>query len=299
MIITQKFYKFGGLVILTSLLVLVGSLWQSDVLKVQASVQVLVVSRTAIAFSTVFPGEDLSETYSVALDTSSNLATYVTTLQSPSSVGPGDPLHGLKDLCPLLDIKSIDNPSEGDTLTSASLSRPHDILDKWQVRLKVPAIKGEVSQDHDGGIIVMGGDFGCKIIITTNKVKQPEITLNKTGTADNHGKISYKISYNITGSGMLTNVVITDPLPAGTTFVSADHGGTLASTIVTWHLGSLTAPTSGNVNLVVSTFSQACTFENNAKITADNLDKPVTASSHVELHGCKQIDKKYPDKGNH
>lgn len=166
--------KKFGLIALTVLLVVGGSFWQSNLLQVQAAVQVLLVSRTAIAFGTVFPGEHPVETYTVQLDTSANSATYITTL---------DPLAGLKNLCPFLDLKSIDSPAEADTLPASSLSRPGDVLDKWQVQLKVPGIKGELSQDHNGGIIIKGGNFGCKITIIT-RVKPGKIIICKKSVGD-------------------------------------------------------------------------------------------------------------------
>ena len=163
--------KKFGFIILTVLLVGGGSLFQQRVLQVNATVQVLLVSRTAIAFGDVFPGEHPSETYTVQLDTSANSATYATTL---------DPLPGLQNLCPFLNLHSIDSPAEPDTLPASRLERPGDVLDKWQVQLSVPGIKGELSQDHDGGIIVQGGNFGCKITITTVSVPGKIIICKKS-----------------------------------------------------------------------------------------------------------------------
>ena len=111
------------------------------------------------------------------LDTSANSATYVTTL---------DPLPNLLNLCPFLNVHSIDVPAEPDTLAAASLSRPGDVLDNWQVELNVPGIKGELSQDHNGGIIVTGGNYGCKITIVTRtkpgKIIICKQSLNGTGS---------------------------------------------------------------------------------------------------------------------
>ena len=244
--IAKKTYRLGGLTFLTVIMVAIGSFWQTNVLKVEASVQVLLVNKTAIPFGTIFPGEDLAETYTVALDTSINVATYTTTLS---------PISGLKDLCPLLEIKNIDTPAEpGDDFTESDLNRPADTIDKWQVRIKVPAIQGQVSQDHDGKIIVRGGDFGCKILIVTKIPRKPEVTFKKVGVADSNGRITYTLGYNVTGSGVLTGVVVTDTLPAFTTFVSATGGGTHSAGVVTWNLGNLTAPTSGSMQVVVDTF---------------------------------------------
>ncbi len=39
--------------------------------------------------------------------------------------------------------------------------------------------------------------------------------------------------------------MITDPVPVGTTFVSADNGGTNVAGVVTWNIGTLANGTSG------------------------------------------------------
>ena len=46
--------------------------------------------------------------------------------------------------------------------------------------------------------------------------------------------LDYTITLRNVGSADATGVTITDPLPANTSFVSADHGGTAANGVVTW-----------------------------------------------------------------
>ena len=169
----------------TLVLVLGGSLLQQQVLKVQAEVSVLLVSDTALPFGTVFPGEELTKTYSVQLDTSASSSTYVTTLIAPST-DENDPLVGRKDLCPYLEVKSVDSPAEGDVPAKSTLASPDDTLDNWQVKLTVPAIEGHVAQDHTGGIVVTGGDFGCRISVTTDTNRQ--ITGTKFNDMNSDGK---------------------------------------------------------------------------------------------------------------
>jgi uncharacterized repeat protein (TIGR01451 family) len=53
--------------------------------------------------------------------------------------------------------------------------------------------------------------------------------------------ITYTITYGNSGGTAATNVVINDPVPAGTTFVSATGAGTLADGTVTWEIGNLAA----------------------------------------------------------
>ena len=233
----------------TLVLVAVGSGLQNNILKVDASPDVLLVSHTAIPFGTVFPGEILDETYTVTLDLSVNDDIYQTEVQ---------PLEGVLDLCPFLEIIPIDNPDEGDAFASSTLTRPGDTVDSWQVRLTVPGIEGHIAQDHDGGIVVEGGDYGCKIIITTDReVGEPTLELEKTAEYDsNTGEVTYAIDWTVGGEGTIEALTITDQVPAGTSFVSADNGGTYnpITNIVTWNLGDIVAPDSGSVEMVVDSF---------------------------------------------
>ncbi|MDR3643417.1 MAG: hypothetical protein P4L74_07405 [Candidatus Doudnabacteria bacterium] len=217
----HQLLKKIGLTALTILLVAGGSIWQQRVLQVNAAVQVLLVSRTAIAFGNVFPGQDPSETYTVQLDTSSNGATYTTGLT---------PLPGLQNLCPFLNISSIDSPAEPDTLGAATLKRPGDTVDNWQVQLSVPGIKGELSQDHAGGIIVQGGNFGCKITITTTTDPGTIIicknSVGGTGTFNftgDLGKFSIQTSLPAKNNGVSSNGQQTDPCSQPPCPASDDH----------------------------------------------------------------------------
>src|SRR5206468_1609714 len=64
--------------------------------------------------------------------------------------------------------------------------------------------------------------------------------------------ITYTLSYSNAGNADGTGVVISDALPAGTTFVSTTGGGTLAAGVVTWNMGTVASGASGSVQLVVS-----------------------------------------------
>src|SRR5262249_38294903 len=64
-------------------------------------------------------------------------------------------------------------------------------------------------------------------------------------TATGGSNITYTITYGNTGGADATGVIIHDPVPAGTTFVSATGGGTEAGGIVTWNIGTVPAGTTG------------------------------------------------------
>lgn len=143
----------------SAILILLVSLLQSNILSVKADVVVLIVSDTALPFGTVFPGQVLTKTYTVLLDTSAPTSSYTTILE---------PVGGFLDLCPHVQLSNIDNPLETDTLLVSTLQRPTDIIDTWEVKLDTPGILGQVSQNHSGGIVVTSGNFACKITVTTD-----------------------------------------------------------------------------------------------------------------------------------
>lgn len=69
--------------------------------------------------------------------------------------------------------------------------------------------------------------------------------------------LTYTINYSNLSASAIPNVVITDPLPAGTTYASASPAPTSAPAVgtngtVTWSLGTLAANTSGSLTLTVN-----------------------------------------------
>ena len=71
----------------------------------------------------------------------------------------------------------------------------------------------------------------------------PGLTVSKTApaTVDPGANLTYTISYSNTGTQNASNVVIKDPLPAGTTFVSATGGGSLVGSNVVFNIGTVVA----------------------------------------------------------
>jgi uncharacterized repeat protein (TIGR01451 family) len=69
--------------------------------------------------------------------------------------------------------------------------------------------------------------------------------------------ITYTIEYGNSGNMNATNVVISDPVPANTTYVadSASNGGIFDGSKVIWNLETLTAGTSGTLTFQVTTDS--------------------------------------------
>ncbi len=102
----------------------------------------------------------------------------------------------------------------------------------------------------------------------------PKMTLNKSASLDTNSAgeqiITYTLSYTNTGPAEANGVVITDPVPTGTAFVSC-VGCTTTGTPVSsasWNVGSVAPLTgSGSVSFKVRvTTNQACTISNTASI---------------------------------
>lgn len=90
-----------------------------------------------------------------------------------------------------------------------------------------------------------------------NRMNDFGVSIEKSAPAKVNagGNITYTLDWTVTGNTDVYNASITDPLPANTTFVSADNGGTYDSNTntVTWDLGTVTPDDSGTVTLVVKT----------------------------------------------
>jgi uncharacterized repeat protein (TIGR01451 family) len=121
--------------------------------------------------------------------------------------------------------------------------------------------------------------------VTTTVASAPVLSLGMTGTPDpvNSGAtINYTLSYSNTGNMNATSVVLTDPVPSNTTFVSATGGGTASGGTVTWSLGTLNGGATGSVNLVVRVVSPLAdgTVITNSSASLDSAQtSPVSAAS--------------------
>ncbi len=99
-------------------------------------------------------------------------------------------------------------------------------------------------------------------------------------------RITYTISYVNNGNAPATSTVITDELPAGTTFVSCTGGTSCGnnSGTVTWQVGTVPAGGSGSVTVTVQvTDVSRCTVCNTASIASpdQNGGTPVSTGTPV------------------
>jgi uncharacterized repeat protein (TIGR01451 family) len=93
----------------------------------------------------------------------------------------------------------------------------------------------------------------------------PGLTISKSApdTVPSGSNLTYTLTYNNTGSVNVGSVIIRDPLPSGTTFVSASNGGTLSSGSIIFNIGAL----SGNSGSQTVSFTVRVTAAESATIT--------------------------------
>jgi uncharacterized repeat protein (TIGR01451 family) len=108
----------------------------------------------------------------------------------------------------------------------------------------------------------------------------PGLTISKAApaTVASGANLTYTVTYGNTGGADASSVVIKDPLPPGTTFVSATGGGTNNAGVVTWNIGTLTAGTTG----------QTVSFTVNVTATSgsvDNTGYTIEATGVVPIPG--------------
>lgn len=125
-----------------------------------------------------------------------------------------------------------------------------------------------------------GAAFRQTITIT---VPAPDLELAKTGPAlvTEGDDVVYTLTARNNGPTTATGVTITDPVPAGSTFVSADPGCTLAAGVVTCTVGTLAPGASASFALTVEAGSGA-SLVNTATVDGDQDDpNPANDSATV------------------
>ena len=118
----------------------------------------------------------------------------------------------------------------------------------------------------------------------------PSFTLNKrveAATSAPNGLVLFDLDYYFVNTGS-TN--ITDPIPAGVSFVSASPGGTVASGSVSWDFGNVTSPirnTAWFLGRIVSGTSDGTSIINQA--TANALPAPQASNSVTTIVRIPQL----------
>lgn len=101
----------------------------------------------------------------------------------------------------------------------------------------------------------------------------------------------YTYSWTVGGTVPATGLTLSDPLPSGAVFVSADNGGTLNNGVVTWNLGSKNPGALGSVHLTLrSTTPIANGSEITNSVTLDALETdPVVRTARTNIYSSPQL----------
>ncbi|TPW08081.1 MAG: hypothetical protein FD127_4406, partial [Acidimicrobiaceae bacterium] len=125
-----------------------------------------------------------------------------------------------------------------------------------------------------------------------NSTGAPNVTVVKSAPAFVTGPdITFTLTYTNTGAGTADNTVLTDAIPAGTTFVSATGGGVFAAGTVTWTLGNLAPGATGMVTFTVSALLEG-TYSNTATARYFASLTPRTTNSNTTM---TVVDRTPPD----
>jgi uncharacterized repeat protein (TIGR01451 family) len=117
--------------------------------------------------------------------------------------------------------------------------------------------------------------------VTTTVTSAPVLAIALTDSPDPvvpGDPLTYTIAYSNSGNANTSGVVITDPVPANTSFVSATGGGAHNAGVVTWSIGALNAGSSGSRQVVVrvnSPLAAGTTLSNGGYQIDSNETAPV------------------------
>jgi uncharacterized repeat protein (TIGR01451 family) len=103
--------------------------------------------------------------------------------------------------------------------------------------------------------LMAAGTHGRGAFSIQDSATVPALVLSKVDAGNPVGpssNVTYTLTVKNIGNAAATNVTITDPVPANTTFVSADNGGTLSGGTVTWSGKTIAAGDSLSVHFTVS-----------------------------------------------
>jgi uncharacterized repeat protein (TIGR01451 family) len=138
-------------------------------------------------------------------------------------------------------------------------------------------VTGDFNHDFKTDIIVTNHNSANVTVLLNTCVPSADLSISKTDMADpvmTNQKINYQLVVTNNGPGSAPAVVLTDTLPAGSTFVSATPSvGSCAqaSGTVTCQLGTLANGATATVNIAVKR-STPGTITNTASVSSDQTD---------------------------
>lgn len=149
----------------------------------------------------------------------------------------------------------------------------------WKAKAKnTGRFTGVASAKADGGLAAQSGE-----VSTT--VTRPVLVIEKTGTKQSYmgRSISYEMVLRNTGDGEARDVVVNDPVPSGTKFVSASDGAKLDGNVVSWNFGTMAPGASKTFSMKLSA-GDAARVRSTATAKAYCADA-VTAMAETDVTG--------------
>ena len=246
---------------------------------------------TSTADTTVEPRADLSITKTDSADpvTAGNDVTYTITVENdgPSvadSVQVSDPLPAGTSF-----VSATDGGTESGGVVTWDLG---DLVDaaSVSVQLVVSTAAGPSTTLSNTATVASSttdpDPSNDSATETTGVLGTADLTLTKTGLSDPvvaGTDLTYQLTVSNAGPSGATSVQVTDPVPAGTTFVSATGGGTESAGVVTWDLGTIANGASASVRVTVHVDpSRTADLSNTAIVSANEHDPTPADESATE-----------------
>ena len=159
------------------------------------------------------------------------------------------------------------------------------------VNVPSPQYNGtQFTNEVDFSDMTPGSEPVSDTVISTVRADH-ELSVTKEDSPDPVAKgaeLTYTIAWKVTGNEPADGVVLTDPIPFGTRFVSASDGGAydVATNTVTWSVGNKVPGDAGSVTLVVKVnedFINGLVVENRVTITSDKPGKEKHGDATTEV----------------
>ena len=141
-----------------------------------------------------------------------------------------------------------------------------------------------------------GGLSATANAITVVNMPKLKIVKSATGKQYSGRNITYTIKVSNVGDANAENTVITDPLSADVSLVSASQGGMLRGKQIVWELGTLAPNTSKTVTATVKAIGLG-TIRNTAFVSADHIAK-IADSADTKIFGVSAILLEVTDVGD-
>jgi uncharacterized repeat protein (TIGR01451 family) len=162
----------------------------------------------------------------------------------------------------------VSSEPEATVADDGSLNWTIDQLDAGASTTFTVTVTAAESGEHTNtvDVTVLDATVSAEASVTSTT---PGISLEKMGGAVMYtdGERDYELTATNNGESDLTGVVITDTIPVGLSFISADSGGTHAAGVATWNVGGLSIGESVTVTVTLRG-DEAGMYTNTASVTS-------------------------------